>query len=247
MKRPTFLLANIGWVILSSVWGLWAFADTTIKISTIELSIAGFVKDGRAQGVFYDIANQIVLDAGYIPDNKILPYPRVLQTLMTGSADISILFTNEAVAKSSDQLLAITATKNIVVGLIGSDYNHLSDLHGKTVAHVRQAHYDDAFDADKLIKKYATSGYEQSLKMLSAGRVEAIIGSEMSIYFLWRQLGYSADNLGTALVLNSKESYLQFSKQSKHQSAKDKIINAAKNLKRRGGVDKILNDYTGQH
>jgi len=186
------------------------------------------------------------LDAGYIPDNTILPYARVLQTLMTGSADMSILFTNDAVAKSSDQLFPISATKNVVIGLIGSNYNHLSDLHGKTVARVRQASYDDAFNADKLINKYATSGYEQSLKMLRAGRVQAIVGSEMSIYSTWRQLGYSADTLGEPLILNSKESYLQFSKQSKHKAAKDKIMNAAKNLKRRGDIDKIIGDYTGK-
>jgi len=60
-------LASTWWLILCSGWSLWAAADTTIKVSTIELSIAGFVKDNQAQGAFYDIANQIVLDAGYTP------------------------------------------------------------------------------------------------------------------------------------------------------------------------------------
>lgn len=246
MNFSIFKLVRMSWLVLCGVWSLSVLADSTIKVSTIKLSPLGFTQNGQDQGIFYDIANQIVLNAGYTPENKILPYPRVIQTLMTGSKDISILFTNEAVAKSSDQLMPILEFENIIVGLRGSTYERLSDLHGQTIANVRQAVYDEALNEDKLIKKHPTTGYEQSIKMLLGGRVDAIVGAGITIYYTLEKLGYTAAILGKPFVLNSKDAYLHFSRQSQHQDAKDKITKAAKNLKEQGVIDKIIEGYRGK-
>jgi len=104
--------------------------------------------------------------------------------------------------------------ENIVVGRKGTNFKSLDDLHDKTVATVRGAKYDDAFTADTKIIKYDTSRYEQSIKMLINGRLDAMIGPSIGLFFTAKKMGYSREKFGDVLVLNTKDTYLQYSRKS---------------------------------
>lgn len=233
-------------VFLLSTWNVLAAPTTEIQVSSLQIAPAGFIENDVPQGIFYDIAKLIILEAGYIPNIKILPYPRVVDNLVTGKADMSILISNEVIEKSCDAIAPITKIESIIVGLRGKDFPDLLSLQGKTVGIVRLASYDEEFDNNSKIEKYEINSYEQGLNMLFSKRFDAMMGTKISMYYTLARQGYSPEKLGQPLILNSKVIYLQYSKKSSHPQAKNKIAMAVKKLTAQGEIARIIASYIGK-
>jgi len=234
-------------IILLFTWTLPCVAQGVIRVSNLHIAPAGFLENNIPQGIFYDIAKQVILDAGYTPEIKLLPYPRVLETLTQGSADMSILISNDVIEKTCDSLIPITQVHSIIVGLKGNDFPELSSLQGKTVGILRLAKYDRGFEKNTRIQKYEFNSYEQGLKMLFSKRFDAMAGTKVSVYYTLAKLGYSERVLGTPLVLNSKTISIQYSKKSLNPQAKNPIVKAAKRLIDSGQLDKIIASYNPKY
>ncbi|MEH6347977.1 MAG: hypothetical protein V7785_22970, partial [Bermanella sp.] len=73
-------------VFLLSAWNVLAAPKTEIQVSSLQIAPAGFIEKDVPQGIFYDIAKLVILEAGYTPNIQILPYPRVVDNLVTGKA-----------------------------------------------------------------------------------------------------------------------------------------------------------------
>ena len=222
-----------------------SFAQEIIRVSNLDIAPAGFIENGVRKGIFHDIAKQVIIEAGFIPEIQLLPYPRVLENLTTGKADMSILISNEVVEKNCDSLAEISTVQSIVVGLKGTNYPELTSLHGRTVGILRQAKYDERFEKNSHIRKYEFNSYEQGLKMLFSKRFDAMAGTKISLYYTLAKQGYSAKLLSQPLVLNSKIISIQYSKNSLHPHAKLKIQMAAKKLIEQGKIQRIIERYIG--
>jgi len=220
-----------------------AINENEVNVATIDLMKYGFIENGEKKGLYYEIANKIIIHAGYIPRNIIVPYPRAIHMIKMGTTDFSIMFTNAELVATAEQLIPIIWLENIVVGISGTELNTLSDLHGKIVATLRSASYDKRLDDDRNITKYPTIGYIESVKMLIKGRVDAIVGTRLNINMALRELNLTKDTLGSPLILNSKFAFLQFSKKANKSSIKDKIQKSALSLKEKGIFQKIINKY----
>jgi len=233
--------------IVCSFYSLHALTAPTavIKVSSLQIAPAGFIEDNIPQGIFYDIAKRVILDAGYIPSIQILPYPRIVDNLRTGKADMSILMANPTIEKSCIAIAPILNVESIIVGLKGKTFPNLLSLHGKTVGIVRLAKYHSEFDKDRKINKYEVNNYEQGLNMLISKRFDAMVGTKTSLYYTLTRLGYSAEILDTPLVLNSKIVSIQYSKKSVNPQAKNKITKAVRKLIKQGEINKIIQSYMG--
>jgi polar amino acid transport system substrate-binding protein len=223
-----------------------SFSQEIIRVSNLDIAPAGFIEDGVPQGIFHDIAKQVIIEAGFIPEIQLLPYPRVLENLTTGKADMSILISNEVIEKACDALVPISIVQSIVVGLKGSEYKDLTSLHGKTVGILRKAKYDERFEKNNHIKKYQFNSYEQGIQMLFSNRFDAMAGTKISLYYTLARLDYARKFLGKPLVLNSKTISIQYSKNSIHPKAKHKIKMAAKRLIQQGQIERIIERYMGK-
>ncbi len=226
-------------------WHALSAPPAVIKVSTLQIAPAGFIENNIPQGIFYDIAKRVILEAGYTPSIQILPYPRVVDNLVTGKADMSILMANPTIENSCNAIAPILNVESIIVGLKGKAFPNLLSLHGKTVGVVRLAKYHSEFDQNSKIKKYEINSYEQGLNMLISKRFDAMVGTKTSLYYTLTRQGYSADMLGTPLLLNSKIVSIQYSKKSANPQAKNKIAKALKNLIKQGQIDKIIESYIG--
>jgi len=187
----------------------------TLRIVSLQLHPFGFHDGDTSRGILYDFGNRIAEEAGFSYENKIVPYTRAIKMLEIGEADFCMLFPNDMLDKCAVKVVPVMMLENIIVGLKGTKFDSLEALHGKSVATVRDAQYDDAFLADKAIQKIETYHYEQSVKILFAGRVDAMIGPKTGLYFTVRKLGFSAEKLGEPLVLNTKDVWLHFSKKNR--------------------------------
>jgi len=231
-------------LLLVSSLQVMAVTNETVKVATIKLTTYGFIENNKKQGLFYELANAIITHAGYIPQNNIVPYSRAVQLLKSGTVDLTIMFTNKELAETAFQLSPIIKLDNIIIGLKGTEFKTLENLQGKTVAGLRNALYDTRYDENLEIRKYPTTNYMQSLKMLISGRVDAVIGNKFNILWTLKELGQPSNSLGLPLNLNSKYAYLHLSKKSNNPAIKDKIITAIKSLKQKGAIKEIITKYS---
>ena len=236
-------LFKITMLIVLCVFYAGSMAQGIIRVSNLHIAPAGFIENNTPQGIFYDIAKKIILDAGYTPEIQLLPYPRVLDNLASGRADMSILISNKAIEKTCDSIMPLAQVHSIIVGLKGHDFSELSSLQGKTVGVLRLAKYDRNFEKNTKIKKYEFNSYEQGLKMLLSKRFDAMAGTQISVYYTLAKQGYSHTLLGKPLIINSNSISIQYSKKSLNPQAKDLIAQAARRLLDKGELDKIIASY----
>ena len=204
-----------------------------LRIDTIQMPPLGFVtEDGQNTGLLYEISNRIAEETGLSYTNQIVPFARMIAELERGDADFSIFFRSAKNDQISIPVATLLSLKNIVIGLKGTQFDSLESLHGKLVARVRGAIYDDAFNQDDAIKKFDTIDYAQGITMLMNKRVDACIGPEIGLLFTAKQLGYARENLGEPLVLNTKDAWMQYSK----AAADDEKIAALKAAKAAGAL-----------
>lgn len=222
-----------------------AAASDRLNIVTVEMAPFGFfTKDKKSTGLLYDISNQIAEAAGIPYNNRIVPFARLIKELESGRADFGIFFLSKTNEKIAVKVAPVIPLENIVVGRKDTHFDSLKSLHGKTVATVRKAKYDEAFTSDFAIKKYETRSYGHSVRMLMNKRLDAMIGPKIGLYFTANRMGYSVEDLGIPLILNTKDTWLQFSRK---KPDKAKIIAELKRAAERLEQNNIIRELADKY
>ena len=160
-----------------------------IRILTIGFPPYGIQSRGEAAGIYYELANRLAHRAGLHAHNSIAPYARIKSELMSGHADMTIMFKYEELEPYVIYISALPPLKTIVIGLKGHTFDSVTSLHGKKLAYLRGAHFSDEIDRDDKIFRYRTTDFSQAVKMLLSGRVDAVIGPMdpiISAAVVWR-------------------------------------------------------------
>ena len=164
---------------------------------------------GELDGMYHEIMMAIETESGLDLAVTLAPYNRMLQDLETGRADCSIFFTSQARKKKFTQVAEVVTRKVLAVSRAGLKIGKLEDLYGKTVGHIRGAHYGERFDDNPNIKKRTLNSYQSGLEMLRSGRIDAFVGAKEFIDEMYDDYGE-----GRFVVIQVKESWLQCSKAS---------------------------------
>ena len=193
------------------------------------------------------MANQIAENANLKYINTIKPYARVLLELENGTTDFSILYGNKRLEGKVVELAPLYTDSNVIIAKRDKPIQSLSDLHGKKVATVRNANYSNVFDANTSITKVGVKNYNQGIRMLLHGRVDAFIGAAGSISFEFKASGNTWSEVSKPYVLNTKVVWLQMSKKSYNQDVADKLLASIDQLKLQGVFKAILTNFLGDH
>jgi ABC-type amino acid transport substrate-binding protein len=241
LKRLIYCLFIFSFILLSGT----SFADSEeLSIATIQVAPFGFfTEDEKSTGLLYDMANLIAEAAGFSYVNRIVPFARMIAELESGESDFSIFFLSKKNEKAALQVAPLFPIENVILGLKGTTIKSLEELHGKTVAIVRGARYDDAFDADTAIIKYETKDYHHSVRMVIHKRLEAMIGPKIGLLFTAKQMGSSADSFGEPLVLNTKDAWLQFSRKKADKKKMDRLKAASEQLLKDNTISGLIDKY----
>jgi len=240
ISRTTFFI----FMLFLPIWMPGIAISESVRIVTPEMPPFGFfTEDKKSSGILYEISNLIAEEAGFSYTNRIVPFARLVWELESGQADFGIFLVSKENEKVAIQVVPILPLENIIVGMKEMNINSLESLHGKKVATVRGAKYDEAFTINNAIKKYETANYEQSINMLLNNRVDAMIGPAMGLYFTAKQLGYSKETFGKPLVLNTKDAWLQYSVTTADQKKTESLKAAAERLIKRNAFQDIIDKY----
>jgi len=215
-----------------------------LNIATIDLLPYGYTENGQPTGLNYELANIIAKEAGYTPNNSIVPLARATHYIETGRMDVVIMFSTPFILTHADNLGLVLPMETVVLSRADTIIDTLQDLSGKTVATVRGAKYDDRVSKINDIVLYPTRNYTQSLKMLLFGRVDAVIGPILGLSYTAKENNFSKQDFSTPFILSTAQGNLFLSKKSSSTDKKQRLSNALKHLKKNGTLQSILNKYS---
>lgn len=188
-----------------------------VNIGSIGLAPYGIDNDGELSGIYHDLANEIAINAGYQTNSIVAPYARIIKSLKHGDIDIAIMFRNPALEGYVEYIGALPSKKTVVIGVPGNEVHNIQELQGKTITYLRGAQFSEEIDNDESIKKLLVANYMLGIKMVLAGRADAIIIPEQSLQQAIVELARIEKikvNLGQPLVVRERSPWIQISKKS---------------------------------
>lgn len=166
-----------------------------------QLPWAGRDAQGRLAGVVVDMARLLATASGLAIETIALPYARATAMLAGGQVDLMLAFDAGVLAGMPPPLDTIGNEDIVIVGRRGTSYRSLDDLCGRTVGHLQRTTFLPAFAANRCIVRYEVNSYEQGLRMLAMGRLDAMLGIRSTIGYVVAQSAMNAEGFGTPLVL----------------------------------------------
>ncbi|MCA6060182.1 ABC transporter substrate-binding protein [Thalassolituus sp. ST750PaO-4] len=173
-------------LVVTSTVQPWGFSDT----------------EKANKGILVDFQNSLFTRANIKFNNQLEPYPRVIQDIEKGDADIAVMFVSPQAERIAHSLGFVLNERIVIVVKAGSkEYRSLDDFNGQNIGQVRGSKYGQAFDTHPGITRVALTDVEQGLKMLLAGRLDAMASTEHSLLFAMYSAGIDAAAVQLALPL----------------------------------------------
>lgn len=221
--------------------------ERIIEIRTIEVFPYGIKQGEKLSGIYYDLTNLIVSNAGYTFNNKIEPHPRILRGIKNGMIDLTIVLCKPGEDEYVDHIASLPSKKTIVIGLHGQSFNTLADLSGKTIAYLRGSRLNPQIANDKNIIKYHIKSYVLGIKMLISGRVDAVLGTVGSLKSAKGKLQKEQNtkvNFNVPLVVGSVTPCILMSNKSRSHLDIEKLKESFLELQANDMFNRLTSQYT---
>ncbi|WP_415906600.1 substrate-binding periplasmic protein [Neptuniibacter sp. QD72_48] len=222
---------------------LSADSPEPVIIRTIGFPPYGIEGPSSTGGIYFEMANKLIEQAGYHPENSVAPYSRIIRELKSGKADMTIMFKYEELKDHVIYVAPLPALPTVVIGLKGTAFESVESLKGKELAYLRGAKFSEQIDNDPEIRKYSTVDFVQGVKMLKRGRVDGIIGPIDPILSAAKQLNDDFSLFGKPLVVKENTPWVQISKKSKAKLSIDKLNEAYKKLQSQNTLEALRDKY----
>lgn len=199
-------------------------------------------------GIDIELVTALLEEADMTPSFESCPWPRCLNMIETGEADIvtGILKRPERErtmhfieppykTKSSKAFYILKGSPDIVT---------YEDLHGKVIGVLREAKHFKRFDEDNTLKKEEIHANELNFMKLAAGRVDTTIATESIGDYLIAELGL-AGKVAKATYRHDTEIpvYFAVSRKSPLMPRIDDLEKAAKRLRNSGRFNHIIQNF----
>lgn len=157
------------------------------------------------------------------------PYARILHSLKNAELDLALIFKNNSISHDINYIGPLAYSKIIILSQPNHTINQYDDLQAlKRIAVIRNAQFEKKFDQDKGLNKVSVDSYQQAIRMLKHGRVDAVIGSLIGLEYALLQQNMNQDMLSNVFYLGKKEWGLHLAKNSNFAKLKPDLIKAVK-------------------
>ncbi len=236
--------------VVSLLTAYWVFAPTpataeSVRFTTMDFAPYALAEDeGGRRGIFVDINSAIAVRAGIAIVDSVVPIARVMKNLQRGDSDCAI-FLLSPWSEANFVMVAevIGQFDSVIVTRKDLSIARVEDLHGRLLALPRGSYKEFSIATDPNIQRYPTNGYEQSAKLLKAGRVDAIAGTALSIFHNLSILNMSREDVGVVLPFDSKPVWLQCAKQQLSDNLLARLQQATNSLRAEGVFRRLVEQY----
>lgn len=190
-------------------------------------------------GIYPEVMDRLTRETGLAIRIEITPLPRTLHDVEAGHCQFTITSWTESRA---DRVVRGTVFAELDYGLLVGVNARIAgpeDLAGKTVAWSRGLLIGEPYDSDTRFTKYLVDGYEQAMTMTEAGRVDAAVGSMVTLEALAVIHG-TAGRFGQRVVLTRVPLVLQLSRGFAGSPEAAQIIGAIEAMKESGVSSEII-------
>jgi polar amino acid transport system substrate-binding protein len=216
-----------------------------LSFATMDLEPYGFVDGmGNRPGLVREIHAAIAAKAGFEYSDMVMPLKRMLKQILRGQSDCGTFIRTEWNKSNYDTVAEIFSEFESVVVTRGDlPITRLEDLHGRLLALPRGSYVGYPVSEDPKIQRYFTNGYRQSAVIMKAGRVDAIAGSAVSLFYNLRRVGMTRKEFGGVLVFDRHPLWLHCSKGKLPAKQQERLRAAAGSLQKDGVFDRIVQSY----
>ncbi|WP_167740294.1 substrate-binding periplasmic protein [Parasedimentitalea huanghaiensis] len=195
-------------------------------------------------GLIVEINKMIAEQANVSITDEILPIARALKNLEHGVTDCAVIaltpWSEENFIPIAEVLDKFDGT---VVTRAGLPISKIEDLHGQRLAIPRGSFRKFPISTDPKIERVLTTGYEQSVRLLKAGRVDAIAGSEISLFFYLHSEEMDQQDIGGILPFLQSSLWLHCAKGQVSPEARERLKQSTNSLRDRGIFKRLLKSY----
>ncbi len=205
-------------------------------------------ENNDTKGVHWDYLTLLQDVSGICINKKLVPYPRVWQSIEKGDHDGGIIFKSESRSDLVEYAVKIRSAITVIVPVKSIKLESYNDLEGLVIGKTRGTHLANHFDSDMDLIIVELNNYEQAAKMIKHGRIDAVAGSSLALSYQFNKHDvFDYVNLKEKLVLGEKEQWLQLSKTSPHLDKIPQLKQAIEDLLDDGTFSSIMDQYHGTH
>ncbi len=205
----------------------------------------GFVTpEGKATGVLFEILNNVMSLSGVGKSNDIIPFKRVLARIHAKQQFCTIAANTPLTANAFDLVEPIGY--KISAGILpakGINLTNYSNLKNLRIATPLGAYIDERFNNDDSLQKVISSKYENAMKMLISGRVDAVAGAIPALTYIAKTKGLDRNSFGKPMVYDPFDFFLVCSFDIP-SDIRYKLKDALIKLKTSGKVQEVMRRYS---
>lgn len=211
--------------------------------------------DGRPAGVNVDVVREALRRMGCKADFRTMPFIRALRALRTGELNIlpnafrspereTFVLYSRTLSRVPNRLFVRTADKDRWAVASLGDVPRLGIRLGLAGWALTSPDFA-SFARDPAFKAMVTTAPSQDglLRMLQAGRVDAVILDEVTARWELRRLGFADAAVGTDFITVSAPSYFAFSRATVSAEQARGFDDAVSDMRKDGAMAEILARY----
>lgn len=212
MVLKLFRLFLIGFVLLGISN---AHAEEKIKVVAFAgIPWSSLSSAQRSDGIVPRFWQEVEQRSGLSIDLEIQPYKRMIYSLENAQADMAIFFRSAKSEKIADPVLKIISLPTVVISNQKGVHHTYQDLEKMKIALKKGVMYEPNFDRNNKIAKVSSDDYDTAVKLMAAGRVDAAVGSQVSLAFHMAVQKLEKNLFSYPFILKNNDVYLQISKKT---------------------------------
>ncbi len=219
-------------------------AAEPLKVAVIEAPPFGMPgPDGKPTGAAVDMAVALGQRSGIAMEAILMPRARIQDAMADAQVDLAGMVGSPAADAIGHRLAPMQPLFTVVLSRPDAAVADVRGLEGKTLATLRSANYDPRLADNAAIRKQEVSSYANAINLLMAGRVDAVVGPDMGLYFEASKMGLPRASFAPPLVMNRLEVWLYLSKASAAATLLEPLKKAAEALVAEGFVESSMKAY----
>lgn len=199
---------------------------------------------GHSKGIFIDLAELLGERAGIPVNSKVLPLKRMFFHLDEERADCSIFLKTDWSMVRYDMVAPLIEDFDTIIFSRNTDpIKRIEDLKGARVAAPLGSRFGNAFDQNPNIDIFRSMDYQHSAKLMKVGRVDAIIGTRLSLYYSLKKAELDPAELAPPLIYRTGSVWLQCRRDALREDERERFRKAALSLLGGPEIDALINRY----
>lgn len=207
----------------------------------------GLTNDPNGPGVFDDWAAEVSRRTGLTFDIKRVPSVRALEGLKDKTIDIAFGIKGVGLEGIVDFPICPVSSSVLIIASKNFPMTKIEDLYTapQGVGVTRGIKYEKSFDENTQIKKSEEPDLDTILRKMSAGRLQAIIGSGFSLFYQAKMSGMR-DILGDRLTIGRIDACLRTPAGKSDTPTVRAMVKALDAMKADGTAAAIVTKYVGE-